>query len=347
MLNGPGISPNAAGRPSRFIIRECQPQDAAGIVDLFGRVYGGTADTDQLRTVRDWHWKYPANPAGYHSVVAECRATQRVMAHVGGIPAQLWYRGSVRPGMQTADHMVDPDLRKGLRKRGLFTRTMRAWIDAFCTRQRTTVAWGFPSRENYRIGQRRFSEYTFIRPVEVLVLEDLQRPGTPDVHTPVVSATSVCDEADALWERCREHVPMAIVRNAQHLRWRYEQHPAQLYTLLVATAPDSSWRGYAVVRDGGLADDVLMIMDWLVAPGDQGASRALITACTKRARERRLGAVVAWFPESTEPHETFLGNGFTSRPTDLRFVAGIWDPMVSLTELRRDFYMTLGDADTW
>ncbi len=326
----------------RYRLRSALPEDGDELTALFNAVFRRNGSPEPPRPEEHWRWKYVDNGIGSHSSIA-AREDGGIVGHVGGLPFPTWCRGSVRTTNQSVDNMVDPGDRRGLKRVGIFARLVNHWVESYFGADRDFLAWGFPSPENFRIGQK-FSKYFLVRPVNALVHE---KPGAIPLDHPGLEARVVerfGADVDALWERCRDRIEIGVVRDARHLNWRYAEHPRRPYRLIEARDA-SGVRGVAVTREGGMADDAVMLMDWLVPEDDEEAARALLAAAARHAAELDAGAVTAWFPEGLSWLRRFQLAGFLVQPSPHILVARSWDRSVTIEDLRRAFYSTAGDMD--
>ncbi|MBI4878421.1 MAG: hypothetical protein HY812_02005 [Planctomycetes bacterium] len=80
------------------------------------------------------------------------------------------------------------------------------------------------------------------------LLGRLPRSLGPDARVRLVERFD--GRADSLWERARERLPLAGVRDCAYLNWRFVDTPTRRHRVLVLEN-GAAWRGYAVVEDGG------------------------------------------------------------------------------------------------
>jgi hypothetical protein len=141
-------------------------------------------------------------------------------------------------------------------------------------------------------------------------------------------------------------VPLASLRSRERLNWRYADHPVFTYKMVELRGEAAGQlRGIAVTRRGGIAADVLMLMDWLVPGDDLEACHRLLDAVARQASEMRAGAVVAWFPEGSEWFARFQDLGFRVRPTPIILVGRSWDREIPIERIRHELHLTLGDIE--
>lgn len=316
--------------------------DCAPLLELFHRAYGAGG---AARSVAHWRWKFERNPGGPRSLLAVARDSETVLGFVGGTAHRAWHDGVARSVVQSVDHMVDPECRRGLARLGLFARLKRRWIEEFCGHDRCFVGFGFPSTCDFRIGAR-VARYAHIQPVLALVHRDLaalarRAPASPRA----AKERRVPDDVDGLWATVRRELEVAIVRDAAHLRWRYDEHPDIDYSVVAARDEGGALRGIAVVRAGGLAEDIATIMDWVTPRGDVAARRALLAGCARVADGLGAGVLATWFPASSPEFEAFQDEGFRVRYTPMAMAGRVWDRRLAADGLRRAFFLTPGDID--
>jgi len=339
------MSERSISRDGDFVLRGCREADSEDLVSLFQRSFEGNGATFAPSTLARWTWRYRANPAGNRSCLAAHHGDGRAVGHVGGVPHATWFRGAELRSVQSVDNMVDPALRRGLQRVGLFAKLVNHWIDDTFDAGRCFLGWGFPTPANFRMGQR-FSKYSLLRPVNVLVHAGGELRGAPPTGLEAVRVARFTADLDGLWRRTAPQFELAVARTAERLNWRYADHPTVVYALVeVRDRRDASLRGAAVLRRGGLAPDAALIVDWLAPRDDDEAVRALLEACRDYARGAGLDALVAWFPESVPEFRRFQEAGFHVRDTPILMVGRSWRHDLSIADVRRDLYATLGEID--
>ena len=307
------------------LFRPYRSEDATELLALFNRVFGPLNPSLTPRSSDHWRWKFDENPHGNHSFVACSQDDGHCLGFVGFIPQLMICGGQRRMSSQACDHMVDAACRSGLRKRGIFPGLMQRFIQTHCSPEGDVICWGFPTPEAFRIGQQLLG-YSVVRPVNMLLLTALPDPVPPTRSARTQSLAALPADTDELWGRLESEIDLAVVRNATYLRWRYQQHPDVGYTFLEARdVHDGSLRGLAIMRSGGLAEDVALIMEWLVPAEDQEATRALFEACTQHAEVLGMTSLAAWFPESSVEFDRFQRLGFRVRFTKMVHTARSFD----------------------
>lgn len=330
-----------------YELRSAEPRDGEALTSLFNAVFCSHASGPpggSPRSVEHWRWKYVDNGVGSHSTVAVSNNGKGILGHVGGLPLPTWCRGEIRSTNQSVDNMTHPESRAGLRRVGLFAKMVNHWVETYFGPDRDFLAWGFPSVENFRIGQK-FSKYFLVRTVNALVHEHPDRVGDAPAELTIRPVDRFSEDVEPLWRRCARDIEFGVVRNLRYLNWRYADHPVNSYDLFETRDGTGTLRGIFVTREGRLADTSLLLMDWLVPEDDDDTMRAQLAHCSKSADAAGLGSVSAWFPEGLSWFRRLQLEGYLVRPTDQILVARSWDRWVTIPDLRRGLYATVGDMD--
>lgn len=327
-------------------IRPFKPGDEHQILTLFKKVFG--AD----RSLEHWRWKFQDNPAGCNIYVAVSEGGE-IVGHYAAIPA-IVARGNERYVFsQVVDVMVDPEFRRGLKKQGIFARVMKGMETAYGVPDRVAVGYGFPTPEHFQIGQRLVG-YNALHPVLKLtkgLASGRSRSGRLlgmlwNLSLKVHQVERFDPLVDQFWERCRHELPLAIVRDARYLNWRYAGHPDVSYRLLIA-ARRGEVVGVAVLRIGWLGQSIAALVDWLVPEGAPGVAEALLDRGESLAGEAGMEEIQAWFPSYSAPFRLLLSRGYRSEPTLYSLVCRTYTSSLPLEWLRDHWYYTMGDSDIY
>jgi hypothetical protein len=249
--------------------------------------------------------------------------------------------------------MVHPRFRQGLKKPGLQLTLLLDFFREFMGPGKSDMVYGFPIPEYERL-IAKLAGTRVLQPVIALartipgrfrelighVAQRRYRISRVDRFVPSV---------DRLWERCQPQFPLAIIRDARYLNWRYADCPDKSYILLLATdgrtgAPE----GLAVIRHGLLeAPDapVTLLMDWLVPAESSTLARALLEQCHSLAVAAGRPKVRAWFPEYTHEYRLLQHLGYCREPTVYNLTANFFNDEIVVDWARTHWYYTMGDAD--
>lgn len=324
-----------------WTVRPYQPGDEGQILDLFTQVFGAQ------RSLQHWYWKFRDNPVGEIHIYLAVTASGRFVGQYAGLPVLFHWGGRTLQFVQILDVMVDPAFRSGLKKPGLFVKLAGPYIRDYSG----AGGFGFPPLAHLRIGER--VGYKAFHQVQQLACS-LQKPRAPAWSRSIASWQWIVEEvqafdarADRLWARCRPELPVAAIRDARYLNWRYAQHPEVRYRLLAVRRRGSDeWVGLAVLHLGG-GQATACLVDWLAPLGEQRLAELLLTRIETMARENGMSDLYAWFRPGSAHWNLLIERGFRPEPTPMYFTALRCIDDISLEWARDRWYYTMGDSDLY
>jgi hypothetical protein len=151
--------------------------------------------------------------------------------------------------------------------------------------------------------------------------------------------------ADELWLRLRPSFPMAIERTAAYLNWRYSDAPFP--TRAFGLVADGALRGFCVTRPDWTGPPILALTELMAAPDDEGAVARLLAHAVRLARENGQARVETWIPPTSRLHELAIAHGFTPEPSPFNLCIKIYDPRLEIGWVKRNWYYTIGDSDSF
>lgn len=234
-------------------------------------VAAGPTHTDQVlelfaaafrvkRTPQRWAWQYEESPAG-PGLVTVALDGDAVVGCLGLMRQDLWSAGERIPAGQVCDAAVAEEYR-GAGKFGemVSTNQLDAAIRGF------QVAFGFPNELSFPamlkhaahrrvLVMRRYSRLLGARGRGTAILEYLLRPLLRTPHAIALRIRRWRDRTPTRLEvhsrlpegigpllaAYRESLVLAVYKDEEYLRWRYEQHP------------EHSYHFHLLVRDGAPA----------------------------------------------------------------------------------------------
>lgn len=341
------LQPDPEGASSRYTIRPFEPGDEAQILATFHRVFETDLEGPQARTPAEWRWAYPENPAGMRVWVAvegEKVGEGRVVAHYASRPVRTRVEGTEQRFTQIVDSMVHPDYRRSLKSPGLFARTGHRMLSSTCGPGKDLVAFGWPTREAWRVGERLLG-YLRIRAEHILVLDPW--PGGTELPAGVEVLEEFDERVEQLYERCAVEWGASTIRDRAYLDWRVKRHPRHPYRVLAAVKPDGELGGYALYRAADwLLPGSALLCDWLVPAGEPETGAALLAGLLAAARAELRRTVIAYFPEWSPWSGRFQGRGFKLHPSEYAMVSGRYnDPRYGVEWLRENWWYQLLDLD--
>lgn len=348
-----------------FELVRYQPSDRQRVFAFLREAF---APGDSERLIRQWEWKYEANPfnpdGGPHIMLLQTHG--EVVALYGRLLFRIVTDGTERH----VDHGCDLVVHPAYRGRGLSARLRDPeYIES-------TIHFSWQNEATYRVASRDGTAgvpfVSLVKPFDVAsavqhvlgenwfsqaaaaVIGTAAR-ALPRFHrrnaTSEVLVTQIAsfdDRFDRLWQRaCRDHRVM-LVRDRRYLDWRFTQRPDARYVILAATIA-SEVVGYMVTRvaerDGERRG---YLVDFLV----QGSSPRLFAALleTVTAHLRQEGAAAANCAMAVAPYRRMLyRHGFVPwrrAPRGyIRVRISLREPDLQALGDVRHWFLTMGDGD--
>jgi hypothetical protein len=341
MAEGVAILTRHAG----LTFRPYRPGDEVGVFSLFRQAYG------KERSPANWRWKFCENPAGQQIMLAVNEAGE-VVGQYAAVPAWAAKGGRRFLLSQAVESMVDLRFRRGLKKPGLQVTLVRRFYEEYMGPDAGAMAYGFPIPVYCRLLVRTGVCTVLHRVVqlerELTIGASVPRGRLTSWRYRIEQVSRFPAAVDDLWPRCQSELPLAIIRDARYLNWRYADCPDVAYTKLVAT---DRWTGrvagVAALRLGFEDRRVALLMDWLV-PGRRGQlAEALLRHCHAVAAASGQSRIEAWFPEYAPQFHFLKDHGYSPTPTQYEIVVEPFVPELPREWVRGHWYYTMGDSDIY
>lgn len=212
--------------PQPLDVRPLQAADTPAMLQLFRAIFGH----EMAPAFHAWKYREGAGCA-----LGVFRGGELV-AHYGGVGADICYFGKPARAVQIVDVMVKPAARQSVRKGSPFYLAGSAFLEQYIGyKQPYLLGYGFPSDRHMALA----AHMKFYAPVGRMwelrwpVPATAKAPGWLHKVT-VVSAANIVDLApvlDALWQSLQQSLQQHIVVNkdAAHIARRYLQHPDKTY----------------------------------------------------------------------------------------------------------------------
>jgi hypothetical protein len=314
-----------------------RPGDESSICALFERVFR------KRKTVEHWRWQFLAAGNAPHVVVAR-DAEGRVVAHFGAIPRRARAGAHEWTFAQSVDSMVDPNLRRGLRRRTLFVEVVEKFVECFGHVESEALTYGIPNRAAFRIGHR-FLGYTRLCDLS-LFAKELGR-GAADGCASAIEvdeSASAPQDHDELWRVVAPSLGVAIVRDRDHARRRYESCPSAPYRFVTARR-----RGrlavVAVFRAGYVEPGCGTLVDVLWDGEERETLAAAAHHVDAMARDAGLHHVVTMLTKGAPELSVLEQLGYRPIASGLFLVARSFHAPLRLDELSDRWWHTFGDFD--
>lgn len=262
-----------------FIVRVARESDGPGICRLFGTVF------PRQMELLEWRWKYPSNPDGWLSVVAEVDG--QIAGHYGGSGARILIGGIESTVFSLCDLSTDPALRGIGGAHQMFLAMAEAWNGLLLERG-VAFAFGFPGPAAYGAGANRVG-YRSHYPVRELRFE--LRADLPNASsTAEFSGASF----DRLWKAARPLLEeSAFLRDSGRVEWRFRARPDRSYQTLFVEDRAGEALAWAVLS---LRGREALVMDFLARDAAPETFEKLWQAIEEEASRLGASTLVFWEP---------------------------------------------------
>lgn len=298
---------------------------------LFARVFG-TGIAPEF-----WHWKY-GNGRG-RALVA--RRGDELIAHYGGTTRRVLFNGTEVQALQVCDVMVAPQERAVMTRRGAFFEVASAWLETyFGYFNEHLLAFGFPNRRAMQIGAKLGLYAEVARIAELNWLPLPPRSG-------IATTARLLDPQDDhtmlfqhLWKQMRADLDgrIAVIRDAEYLRYRYLDNPQFRYDL-VAVRHRLSRRPCALVVLRREAE-FCRLLDFV---GPISEIPRAIAHVRRLVGAWGLPRLTGWI--SSRDAELFVAAGAQSTNTDVCVPINNWSEGPSAAEVRERWWLMMGDTE--
>jgi len=276
----------------------------------------------------------------------------QVVGQYAGLPT--WAAKGGRPFLlsQAVDRMVDPRFRRGLKNPGLQVVLIRRFYEEYMGPGKGAMAYGFPVPMYCRLIVRT-RVCTVLHRVVQLERELTSGKAVPGARLTswwyrIAEVSRFPRSVDELWQRCQQELPLATIRDARYLNWRYADCPDVAYVKLLAT---DRWTGrvagMAALRLGFEGRSVALLVDWLVPERRRRLAEALLEHCHALAVAAGLGRIETWFPDNASQFEFLKAQGYRPSSTQYEIVVEPFHPELSREWLEGHWYYTMGDSDIY
>lgn len=330
-------------------IEPYSPTDRRGLEQLYRRTYGHEA-VDRLRFIWEWARRNPAATTTPPYWVV--REGTTLIAACPITPVRVEVNGTETNGAWSAGPLVVAERQR----QGLGGSLLRAWDRG----TGVALAGGFSDATRMRISELRWQKpLTLSCLVKPLSRRALRRPTWPVTANRIVSALALPvvrvvarlrplhEEmqavrrfdagVDALWERVKGTLALAVRRDARYLNWKFMEPPHVRYQAAVLRRRDEV-AGYVVYRHLREPQGrVTQIVDFLAHPTDH---RAIATLAGWVDREARLedSDKIRCYASHAEFRRQLRKNGYFVVKSEVDVVV-----KVNAVEVPKGFY----DGDQW
>lgn len=302
------------------------------MLDLFEQSFGYRIDSAL------WQWKYGSG----RGLQVGVWSGSELVAHYGGMPRAIQYFGTSRSAVQIGDVMVLNSERGVLTRSGPFYLMASSFLERYIGLGKPfLLGFGFPQERAMRLAER-LGLYAEVGKMVEVVWPPL--PRTPQWLTRLSKVTAADVEShqaiDELWLEMAADLTGAVVgvRNWNHFRHRYFDHPTNAYEVyLVRKRLTGRCVGAIVLKR---SDTRCELID-LVAP-----LQAIPTLVVHARRLTGLGGSTHLHCGITENfYAAFSGPEGVKKDMDIRIPTSIWGAVPDPESIKNRWWLMLGDTD--
>jgi hypothetical protein len=310
--------------PSVRLYRE---GDEAGIVRLFGEVFGREMSTEE------WRWKYrDSYPRKvYSSVAVDDR--MGIVGHYGAVCMHMVNDGVDMHGLAICDVALHPKFRG----RGLL-KALADPVPREAVKDGIRLGYGFPNRRSLLKPAISLGIYEKVEDVTE-GKKTARFHNTPGRYLYRLVPLDYSDERiDVLWESCSRRIGLAVVRDRRYLTWRYRNHPFLRYELWGMTLRGGErLAGCAVLRR---ETERMLLVDFLCP---REALNPLLAKIDNYASSVGASSLMLWVPPFMG--SILAGFGFKTGPAGTAVPRTTMKGTMTRDEIAGRFFYTMGDTD--
>jgi len=353
-------------------IRRFEEKDKAGLIELFDKVFG--AEAGRYTSDEDWEWLSGVSPYEpvYRFIGADDEA---VVSHYAAMPVRI-KAGRQEIKAQLASSIVTD---KRYRRLGLFSNLFKVSVSK-ARDDDYVFSYGFPNKNSIALGVKQLG-WTVVSSLPVLVkisrpvnalgkkikhscsgplavkadtlFADVTRGMMPKAAPVRLDPFVGLDKGfDDLWEKAKDQFPIACVRKACYLNWRYVLKPDNRYIRLKAVL-NKETTGYGV----GFSEDrygltIGYIMDVLTSGKQTALFHFIMQSLEDELQSRGVDIISALCNPSDPYYRLFLRRGYFPLPERFLphqafFVCLVPDdnPEKPFLCSAKNWHLTWGDTD--
>ena len=317
-----------------FTAAPYRAEDERRVLDLWRVAFGKELDADL------WRWKYVDNPFGMRVLVCRDPQTEAAVVVYSGVPYRARWNGREVEIVQLMDIMSHPDVRKT----GLFIKAAEVFFDTFAGGQ-SVLYYGIPGRYHFDIGAKYLDYSELESGVAYLRGSTGELARTSGLFGPSVHVIDrPTPELDRIWAEVAVHYPLAAVRDAAFVDWRFFRNPQRDYIVYVfRTGLTRRPRGYAVV---GVDGKSARLVDILMPP-DRAMIAAFSGGMAADLATREIDTIETWLPGHHFTVGGLVEAGWSREPEPLGIVptARSFDTRLAIPWVSENFFYTMADSD--
>ncbi|MCB0163627.1 MAG: GNAT family N-acetyltransferase [Anaerolineae bacterium] len=318
-----------------FQLRPYQKGDEIDINQAFNEAF------NLNRSLEEWRWKF-ASSSDDHWIIVAVDQNNEIVAQYAAIEAAFQVNGRIFRAAQPVD--VFCLRRPGALEHEVHLNSVRTFFRTYGHAERLALLYGFPGQRALRLGQLElgYGEATPV-PIWRYPLARFSWPFRRGQSPYEMRGGCQPTDLDALWQRCAQRYPAAVIRNGHWLTRRYVSRPHHIYKFV------TGWQAGRMVAWAvwQIAGDTLQWIDLLW----DGEAVEVLAAIQKKlehvGRQAKVQQLEMWVSGDALVTEFLNTNGWqlSEHPHGLYAVARSFHPDIDGSDVIRHFYFTMGDMD--
>ncbi|MDG6225381.1 MAG: GNAT family N-acetyltransferase [Candidatus Thermoplasmatota archaeon] len=352
----------------KWSIRSYESGDETKIRLLHKHVFDH--DDDESQWYDWWRWQHQQNPSG-PPIIFFADAGEELAGQYEVVRFKALYDGKEIDACHSQDTMTHP----GYRRQGIFEVLANKTYDK-AREEGIGFVFGFPNQNSYPGFVKKLDWFDICkipnvfkplnvkntirhriknRSLQILIsffasvfFGIYRKNASPKrISGLTYSKIDLFDKKfDELWDRSSKYYPTLVIRNKDHLNWRFKDIPHRKYTAFAAYM-DGKVLGYivlALVRKGDFTGGE--IIDIFAEP-DVNIIRGLLKRAQDHFNEAGADAMYCWLPKMDVFTKAFKKQGFVYLTSIPVFIARVISDNISKEKLKdySNWFVTMGDSD--
>lgn len=260
------------------------------------------------------------------------------------------------------DSMVRRDYRGKKKGAHLFIELIHRFGDECAKEDREAVVFGLTNEIAFTIGTKLNVLYRYIPITEIIYLtknlkkdssltkdKNLKNNYNPSIHINQIDEFG--SETREIWNTYRDNYATTIIKDQNYLNWRYCKCPDIHYFKFLIHV-DNAPIGYVVMKDSfdgerhNFPDERLgAIIDWIVPRTYEKYYNSILAFCESWASDKEINRLLIMFPKPSREYQFLRGMGYEEFITRYKLVGRTYTEEITLEELNKSWFYTLGDFD--
>ena len=325
-----------------YDIRSYEEGDEEYILPLFNSVFS------QNRSIEHWRWRFKNNPFGKHKIKL-CWKGKELIAQYAGYPVAMEWEGERIHTIHLGDIMTHPDYRsRVMGRRGMLANTANEYFDEFGGEGdgKAILLYGTVTGRHLKLG-KLLLKYTPLGVATQLGKEISNRHSIISSFSGkllyiIQSTSTVPQDVNSLWRKCRKGRGLETVRDYEYLKWRYEDCPDTDYTFWSLRSRFTNNIQCLIVTR--IHDGTGCLVDFLCVPKRSGMF-SILDQIEQSFLEIGIKKIKLWMPEY-HPFSVFFqrhGYGLETEPNNLSITGRSFSPSQDVCVLEKIFFYNMGD----